>query len=234
MDIKKPLAQIKKELKSHYDKKQAEFLAGYINTKTKLYGLKIGLIRNLGKKVVKGKTFDELLPIIDKLLKSKIFEEIALGLFLLEHFQDELIKKETKYWKYLERFINNVDNWAHSDWSCGIRNKLLQSKPSRIKDLRKWVLSKNPWKRRGALITLIKWTKGCKVTAKKTDVLWMVEKTLDDKHFYVQRATGWVLRDLSEQYPKEVFEYIKKNNHRMASVTRSTAMEKLKKKGCKL
>ena len=57
----------------------------------------------------------------------------------------------------------------------------------------------------------------------------MVEKCLDDDHFYVQRAVGWLLRELSVKYPREIYTYLKKNNHRLAAVTRATAMEKLKK-----
>ena len=81
------------------------------------------------------------------------------------------------------------------------------------------------------MVSLVKWSKGFKVCASKEDVFWMTDGLISDQDFYVQRSVGWILRDLSVAYPKEVFAYLKKHNSKLASITRSTAMEKLKKDG---
>jgi len=225
---------IKKDIVKNYDKKQAEFLKGYMVTKLNLCGLKVPVMRTIAKKHIKGIDFKEAFPVIKLLLKSKTFEDISVGLYMLENYEDFLVEDEKYYWKFLENFIERIDNWCHSDYSCAVRNKLLQRNPKRISDLKKWASSKNPWKRRAALISLMKWCKGYSVVASKTDTLWIVNQLIEDKDYYVQKAVGWVLREVGVKYPDLVFNYLKKNDHKITSTIRSTAMEKLKHQGYKL
>lgn len=224
-------SDIRKEIEKHYDKKQAEFLKGYMVTNYKMYGLKVPVMRQIAKTSIKGHPIAEVFPTIKLLLNSAYFEEISVGLHMLEYLDDKLQKNESFYWAFLEGFISRVDNWCHSDYSCSLRNKLLQANPKRITELKRWPSSKNPWKRRAALISLIKWTKDYKVTVSKTDAMEIVNKLINDKDYYVQKAVGWVLRELSVKYSKQTFNYLKKNNDKLTGIMRSTAMEKLRKKG---
>jgi 3-methyladenine DNA glycosylase AlkD len=231
---KKDFSFIRAQLKKNGNKAKADFSKGYLVTKGRIYGVSTPVMRRIGKEASEEKSAEEIISLAKKLLSSEYFEEITIGLFILREHESELMEMGGFYWNLLEDFIPRVDNWAVSDYSCQLRNAVLVKNPKQISELKKWVSSDNPWKRRASLITLIKWGKGCRVSCKKKDALFLIGHLISDRDYYVQKAVGWVLRDLSGEYPDEIFQYIRKNNEKLSSIMRSTAMEKLKKKGYSL
>ena len=60
-------------------------------------------------------------------------------------------------------------------------------------------------------------------------IIRLVDPHLADKHYYVQKAVGWTLRECWNIYPSPTYQYLKKNAHLIPSGGWTAATEKLSK-----
>jgi 3-methyladenine DNA glycosylase AlkD len=59
------------------------------------------------------------------------------------------------------------------------------------------------------------------------EVLETADALLTDQDIMVQKGYGWMLKEASNHYPKEVFDYVMKNRREMPRVALRYAIEKL-------
>jgi 3-methyladenine DNA glycosylase AlkD len=96
--------------------------------------------------------------------------------------------------------------------------------------LEKWNKSKNLWDRRQSIVSLLYFSRTKKVVLPYEKIIKFIDKLLDDREYYVQKAVGWALKELYQVYPKETLKYLEKNIKRISATAFSPAIEKLKKK----
>ena len=154
------------------------------------YGLTVPQCRIIVKKYAN-------LPFVDikKLLYSKIHESRLIALLILvARFQkgDEKIKK-TVFDFYIKHRLQ-VNNWDLVDSSADkIVGEFLRDKDKGI--LIKYAKSKNLWERRIAMISCFAWIKRGEVV----DALAMAERLVGDGHDIIQKAVGWMLREIGKR-----------------------------------
>lgn len=154
------------------------------------YGLTVPQCRIIVKKYAH-------LPLasIKKLLYSKIHESRLIALLILvAQFQkgDEKIKKVIFDFYILHHL--QVNNWDLVDSSADkIVGEYLRDKNKGL--LIKLSKSKNLWERRIAMISCFAWIKRGEVV----DALAMAERLVGDGHDIIQKAVGWMLREIGKR-----------------------------------
>lgn len=148
----------------------------------------------------------------------------------LRFAENKIEKLEKQEWNYLRGWVDFIDNWAHSDVLSKIYSFLLEQQSDLIlPTLKKWNKSKNPWKQRTSVVSLIYYASPKRKAPPVKVILEMVEPLLKQKDKYVQKGIGWTLRESYKLYPKETFEFLNEHIKQLSSDAFSYATEKLAK-----
>jgi len=133
---------------------------------------------------------------------------------------------EKKDFKTFERWLKKyIHSWGSCDHLCmhPLGHLMLQFPDLALK-VKKWAHSKNRWERRAAAVALIPALRKkllLKEAFQTADIL------LQDKENLVRKGYGWMLKEASNRFPKEVFRYVMKNRERMPRTALRYAIEKM-------
>lgn len=143
---------------------------------------------------------------ISRLLKSKIHEERLIALLILVYnFQRDEKKRDEIYSFYIKNKIN-INNWDLVDLSADkiVGAHLFKKDKSILYEL---AVSENFWDRRIAIISTFYFIKNNKFD----DTLKIAKILLNDKHDLIQKAVGWMLREIGKRDIKKLEKYLKEN-----------------------
>jgi 3-methyladenine DNA glycosylase AlkD len=191
-----------KEIYSLKNKEKAIILAGFFKTKKGQYGegdCFLGVTVPLVRKIVLKYWQEASLSDCEKLLDSTWHEERLLALLVLvKKFENgNLAEKKNIFNLYLSK-ISRINNWDLVDLSADrIVGAYLENKPRKI--LFELADSANLWQKRIAMLATFHFIK-------KGDcqpALQIAEKLLFDKHDLIQKAVGWMLREIGKRCGQE-------------------------------
>jgi len=91
---------------------------------------------------------------------------------------------------------------------------LVRRNPSLHKDMDKWATDKCMWKRRTSLIYQLKYKDETDLTRLTKNILTV----FDEDEFFIQKAIGWSLRELSKTNREFVREFLKLHSKKMSTV----------------
>ena len=132
----------------------------------------------------------------------------------------------TKDFPRFERWLKKyVSNWGICDGvSVWLVGELLRQHPALILRTIPWRTSKNRWLRRAAAVSLI-----APVRARQNlkDVFKCADALLVDEDDMVQKGYGWLLKEASNEYAQEVFNFVMKRKADMPRTALRYAIEKL-------
>ena len=126
-------------------------------------------------------------------------------------------------------FINDCDTWSLVDPLCSpCLGTLLRRDESLEKDLKKWNSSTNFWRRRASFLPYLNLALKTNYREEyNTRILDAVTPHLSDDEFFVAKAVGWVLRELSKRSPDLVREFIDENREKMTKLAIREGSKKL-------
>lgn len=220
------IGNLKKDLKKIANPNKAKILARFFKTGKGEYGqgdiflgITVPKSRELARKY-SNLSFNEN----KELLKSKIHEERMIALLLLIYkFKtgDETIK--SNIYKFYLTNTKYINNWDLVDLSAPfIMGNYLVDKDKNI--LTKLSKSKNLWKKRIAIMstfTFIRFKKDYSWTFKIAEIL------LKDPHDLIQKATGWMLREVGKNISQEAEEeFLRKYYKEMPRIMLRYAIER--------
>ena len=220
--------KILKEILSLKNDEKAKILARFFKTGKgdygegdKFLGVTVPISRTIAHK------YSEIpLPLVSKLLNNKYHEVRLVALLILVHkYKTEPLKKKEIYNFYLKN-TRNINNWDLVDLSVHYTVGDYLIKNDR-KVLIKLAKSKNIWERRIAIISTFAFIyKGeSKWTFKIVDML------INDKHDLIQKACGWMLREVGKRISeKDLTLYLDKNSKNMPRTMLRYAIERLPEK----
>jgi 3-methyladenine DNA glycosylase AlkD len=144
------------------------------------------------------------LPIveIEKLLKSEWHEARLTALFLLvdAYQKGDQTTKQASYELYMSHtaFINN---WDLVDSSASfIVGPWLDKRPEKMQKLQQLARSQLLWERRIAMLATFDYIK----QARPEEALVIAETLLHDKHDLIQKAVGWMLREMGKHVDRAI------------------------------
>lgn len=190
------LVSLFEDIKKLEDKEKAVFLQRFFKTGKGEYGegdiflgLTVPQSRSLAIKY-KDLTFED----ITTLLKSSVHEERLIALLILVYkFEKENSERKKIYNFYLQN-TKHINNWDLVDLSSHhIVGEYLLDKPKDI--LVKLARSKNFWERRIALISTFAFIreKDFNMSLKLAEIL------VKDEEDLIQKALGWMLREIGKR-----------------------------------
>jgi len=221
------IQKIRKELKSLKNHEKAKVLQRYFKTGKGEYGegdIFLGLtseqIKNVAKKYP---SLD--LPELKKLLSGKIHEERVCALRILTIKYKKADEKEKKL--IVDFYLKNskgINNWDLVDLSCyPILGDHLLDKDK--KNLYRLARSKNLWQRRIAIISTYAFIRQNKFD----DTIKIAKVLLKDQHDLIQKAVGWMLREVGKRDKKILINFLKLHHLEMPRVMLRYSLERLSK-----
>lgn len=222
------LFKLKKELRNQADKQKAEILKKFFKTGPGQYaqgdvflGISVPWSRKIAKKYYYLKEKD-----IIKLLNSKIHEERLTALFIMiAKFEKGNEEEKKKIFKLYLKNIKHINNWDLVDASAyKILGAYLSDKPKDI--LYKMAQTKDVWKKRIAVIATFNFIKENEFD----HALKIIRILLSDKHHLINKANGWMLREIGKRNLKIEESFLIKHYKEMPRVTLGYAIEKFPEK----
>jgi len=222
------LENIRAELKRNVDKEYREGSINFFKEKIKCYGVRAPTTRKIAKRYfqeIKDLNKKEIFQLCEKLLKTNYNEEAAIAFSWCNKIKDRFEKTD---FKMFESWIDEyLTNWTMIDDFCTHSvGYLVYNNQEFLRDLKKWTKSENRWMRRASAVTLIYCVRNKK---NLKDSFEISDLLLKDKDDLVRKGYGWLLKEASNIYLKEVHDYVMENRNEMPRVALRYAIEKMPK-----
>jgi 3-methyladenine DNA glycosylase AlkD len=220
------LSNLKKEMKSLADPRQAENLSRFFKTGPGqygegdiFYGIRVPETRKIAKKFCN-------LPLSDigKLIRSEVHEErLCALLILVAKFSGGKAEERGRVFNFYLKNTLSANNWDLVDLSADkIVGEYLADKPRDM--LHKLARSKNLWEKRIAIIATFAFIK----RGDAADTYELAEILMHDKHDLIQKAVGWMLREAGKRVSEpELEKFLVKNSGKMPRTMLRYAIERL-------
>lgn len=224
--MKDILEKVRRELREASDEKTREQGLRYFREDVNLYGIRAKTTTDIARTnyaLIKKAGKDEILTMCDSLWMSGMIEESFVACVWSEKLVPAFVPAD---FAILEKWVHNyVTNWASCDTLCNHTvGDFIQKFPDYIADLKRWAHSENRWVKRASAVSLI-------IPARSgnflNDILEIAEILLLDRDDMVQKGYGWMLKEASKPYQKEVFDFVMKNKALMPRTALRYAIEKM-------
>jgi 3-methyladenine DNA glycosylase AlkD len=221
-------SQIHEELKGLSRSERKEKIADYLKTSSlDFIGVELPDIHMTVNKWIKGLKIDELPGVMRDLWKIETFETRLAAIDVLKVYAkkgpvDQAIA-------FADKWVDDADTWGIIDPLCSPTIGSMIVRESKIEDvLRSWRTSDNFWRRRASVLPFLYLTLKSQYRPEYSDkIIEAVSPHISDREFFVGKAAGWVLRELSKRNPELVRDYFKKNREKMTKLVIREGSKKL-------
>ena len=150
------------------------------------------------------------------LWESDIFEARIAATKLLNQAR---IRPDQAVWELIAGWVPQFDSWAIADHACMAGRKRIEADPARVEQVEAWTRSDHMWSRRAALVIMLLWTRQRhpkpEDIAIRERVLGWAAGYVADREWFIQKAIGWWLRDLSKRDPERVRQFLDEHGAQM-------------------
>lgn len=197
MEIKKE--DIKKRLKEISDPKYKEFHTNLCPGVNNILGVRIPVLRNYAKQLLKENNIEDLLGILD----DKYYEEIMLqGMIIGLSTKEDM----GKILKYTKNFIPKINNWAICDTFCAGLKITKKNEEKMWEFIQEYLSSKEEFYIRFGLVMILDYFIKEEYLQ---EIFEIFEKVKSDK-YYVQMAEAWAISICLIRFYDETIEYLNK------------------------
>lgn len=211
-------------LRAHEEPGRAEGSAAYHKADREYLGVPNPAINDLTKEWRRGMTVEARVALAAALWDTNIFEARIAAAKLLTQAR---IKGDAAVWDLLVSWVPDFDSWAIADHACSALSRRLQADPARLDVVEGWTGSDHMWTRRAALVATLHLTKSnhpsVAEAAARDRVLGWAAGYVPDREWFIQKAVGWWLRDLSKHDPARVRAFLEAHGAGMKAFARKEA-----------
>ena len=144
----------------------------------------------------------------------------------MEILEKRIRKVDLPFVGLMESLVLKKSWWDTVDWLATRIGLILLRYPDAIENYaNKWIESDNIWWQRLAIIFQLKY----KSKTAEALLFHNILRRRASKEFFIQKASGWALREYSKTAPEKVLSFIEK--HALASLTEKEGLKWMKKKG---
>ena len=216
-------------IKAHADPVRAKGMAAYHKVPRVYLGLSNVVINDLTKGWRRALDVPERVELARTLWDTDIFEARLAAAKLLTQAR---IRPDQAVWELIRGWVADFDSWAIADHACMAGQKRLIADPARLDQVESWTRSDHMWTRRAALVITLPWTKQ---NHPKPEELLARDRILgwaagyaSDPDWFIQKAVGWWLRDLSKHDTVRVRNFLDEHGGQMKPFARKIAEKYLK------
>ncbi len=221
-------AQAIKALEMRGDARRAAEMAAYHKTARRFLGIGVPEIDRLARGWRAACTLDERLALAAGLWESDIHEARVAASRLLTGAR---IRPDDAAWTLIAGWAEGFDSWALADHASAAGSSRLLADPARLDQVEGWTRHPNKWTRRAALVMTLPWARLAdpkpEDQALRERVLGWCAEYADDREWFIQKAVGWWLRDLSRRDPDRVRAWLAVHGARLKPFARREAARHL-------
>ncbi|MFA5358538.1 MAG: DNA alkylation repair protein [Patescibacteria group bacterium] len=234
INVKKEVEYLKRRYERVGNKKRAAWDKNYCRSIFKFYGVKGDDVKKIIKQFIqKNKELDkkDLWLLVRVLWESGYHELRSTAVNLLRGYLKKLDYSDLPA---IERLLRQAINWDQIDEiAVHLVGPILEKDQRAFSYLKKWSIDKNFWIRRAALLSqlfLFRKKQGdrqlfYRLAVKMMDESWQNFDSWAGNHpekmgrWFIRKTIGWVLREMSERWPEEIYNFLKTNRHKMSSLS---------------
>jgi 3-methyladenine DNA glycosylase AlkD len=180
----------------------------YLKSDLKFFGASVPEIRRAAADFARAHpdlTRAELRTIVDGLYGSGRYEYRSVSIALLGRYES-LLRETDLPW--LAGLVRKSDTWAHVDWlAAEIIGGVVERHPAGLKRLPAWAKDASFWVRRTALLAQLR------VLSRGAGDFGLFARLaagmLDEREFFIRKAIGWILREVSKKRPELVYGFLR-------------------------
>ena len=228
MSKKTIVDSIHESLESSSNPVRQQKIAEYLRTShLSFIGVELPEIHRIVKAHIKPLNFEELPSLMRGLWAIETFETRLSAIDMMKVYAKKASVEEVL--GIVDSWIEDLDTWGLSDPLCQPCIGTLLAREPVIEDtLRRWQVSDNLWRRRCSVLPyLYLCLKANYRPEYDSRILEAVEAHLGDEEFFVGKAAGWVLRELSKRNPSLVKSFMRKNRNRMTKLVLREGSKKI-------
>ncbi len=158
---------------------------------------------------------EPLRAIVAALWRTRVHELRSVAIGLLEEREAALDAGDLPM---LERLLRDACTWAYVDWlSTKVLAPMLLRETTLRTTLPRWATDNDFWIRRAALLTLMPPVVQGDVPFSAFTALAV--PMLGDTEFFIRKAIGWVLREVSKEQPTVVAKFLRAHRAEVSGLT---------------
>jgi 3-methyladenine DNA glycosylase AlkD len=215
-------ARLVQALRARGDAKRAEWEKAYQKSRWEHWGVALPAMDAAIKQTLGALTQRQALSLSERLWREPVWDlKIVAGRILAR----KSIEPDAEVWDFVTERLTDFDGWAVADNLADVASRCLLADPARLDAVEEWTDSPHLWTRRAALVFTLPWTKG---THDPERMLGWAARLADDRQWFIQKAIGWWLRELSKRDPERVRRFLHEHGRKLTGVARREATKYLK------
>lgn len=216
------------QMKAHIELGRAKGMRGYHKIDREYLGIANGPLDDLAKDWRRNLTLDARAGLADGLWQTNIYEARVVAAKLLTQAR---IKDDDTVWRLIASWVPDFDCWAIADHAMMAGQRRVTADPSRLDEVEAWTQSDHMWTKRAALVITLPFNRTRDASDEelviRERVLGWAAGYVDDTQWFIQKAVGWWLRDLSKRDPERVKAFLADYGERMKNFARKEASKYL-------
>jgi 3-methyladenine DNA glycosylase AlkD len=145
--------------------------------------------------------------------------------------QARLRPSDEEAWQLIAGWAAGFEGWAVADHACSAGGRRLIADPARLDQAEGWITHPNMWTRRAALVMTLPWArlnnpKPADEEARHRILDW-AQSLADDRDWFIQKAIGWWLRELSKHDAELSRGWIASHGDRLKAFARKEALRRI-------
>jgi len=228
-NILKQLALFRKTLKEKANPEKAVNEKAYLKSPYKFFGVSVPITEKIAKDFKRSHmdaSSEFVIALAKRLWDSEYHDEKRLGLRILQYYPGYL---GLATMPMLEDMLKQATGWDFVDnISIHLVGTILEKDKGASAYLKKWGRSGNFWVRRASLISqVLLFRKG---VGEKRLFFRLAEDMISEKEFFIRKAIGWALREMSKTDADSTFDFLMKIKDRASSLTLREGSKRLPEK----
>jgi 3-methyladenine DNA glycosylase AlkD len=208
-------------LRAHEDAARAGWEKAYQKSAWTHWGVSLPEMDAAIKETLGDLTQDGALTLCRRLWREPVWDlKIVAGRILAR----KSIEPDAKVWAFVTERLADLDGWAVADNLATAASRCLIADPWRLDSVEGWIESPHLWTRRAALVFTLPWAKG---EHDPERILSWAARLADSREWFIQKAVGWWLRELSKRDPERVQRFVKEHRRKLAGVAMREATKYL-------
>jgi 3-methyladenine DNA glycosylase AlkD len=214
---------IEAELRALGDPERAQQERAYLKSDLEFLGMPVASVRKAARRH-RDLGHEAVIDLVEALWSVPLFERRLAAVEVLTDRRDLLVPADIGL---VERLLRDSRTWALVDpLAVYVAGSLAAAYPGELSGtLDRWVEDDDFWVRRAALLALLVPLRDGQGDSDR--FFRYADGLLDETEFFIRKAIGWVLRDMSRRRPELVRDWLETRAHRASGVTMREAVKYL-------
>lgn len=211
-------------LRTHADATKAAEMARYHKAERVCLGVANPIVERLVRDWRESGDVDGWVDLADGLWRTDVHEARIAAAKLVDRRR---IDPDEGVWALIAGWVGTFDAWAIADHAAIAGQKRVVAHPARIDQIEEWTTRTHMWSRRAALVFTLPFARSSGDGAVRDRVLGWAATYVTDPDWFIQKAVGWWLRELSKHDPDRTRVFLDVHGDRMRPFARREASKYL-------